>query len=168
MVDELQGVGYQCQHPEMVNHAMLDADGKKRAGLRCNAVPAAHGFDSHHGHQRYNPAQRKEMKSMRKCNCNQRKVDPTDEIIITINATKIRAGLGTCDDDSGKIYYCTADLAEIGSRVDAKFKNTTAHNTTAELTGWCPAPVWIVVTWHCALFASRLFRQIGDEMVEVV
>jgi len=99
---------------------------------------------------------------------NQRKVDPNGEIIIEINATKIREGLGVFDEESDKTYYSAADLVEIGYRVDAKFKNTTALHTTAELTSWCPAPVWIVITWHCALFATRLFRRVGTKMVEVV
>jgi len=98
----------------------------------------------------------------------QRKVNQTGEVIVQINATKIREGLGTYNDDTDKTFYSRADLIEIGHRVDAKFKNTSALNTTAELTEWCPAPVWIVITWHCALFASRLFRQVGTKMVEVV
>ena len=99
---------------------------------------------------------------------NLRKENQHGEVIVQINATKIREGLGTYDDDTAKTFYSRADLAEIGSRVDAKFKNTSAINTTAELTEWCPAPVWIVITWHCALFASRLFRQVGNHMVEVI
>jgi len=99
---------------------------------------------------------------------NQRRVNPNGEVIVRIDMNKIRAGIGTYDDGDGKIYYSSADLVEISARVDAKFKNTTAHNTTAELIGWCPATVWINVVWHCALFASRLFRQVGVKMVEVV
>ena len=97
-----------------------------------------------------------------------REENQSGEVTVCIDMNQIRNGLGTLNDDTGRVYYSEADLVEIGSRVDAKFKNTSALNTTAELTGWCPAPVWIVVTWHCALFASRLFRESGNRIDEVI
>ena len=90
------------------------------------------------------------------------------EVTVTIDMNLIRKGLGTHNEDSGRVYYTNSDLVEIGCRVDTKFKGTTAHNTTAELIEWCPAPVWITVVWHCSLFATRLFRQNGTKMIEVL
>jgi len=104
---------------------------------------------------------KKEMKYMREEN-------QSGEVIVKIDMNLIRKGLGTIDTDTDRVYYSDSDVVEIGRRVDAKFKNTNLLNTTAELSGWCPAAVWIHVTWHVALFASRLFRQVGNHMVEVI